>query len=87
MKKEIDIKGHLNQFKASNYLSKIFNPFSGFYIFTVLPDMGSPYYEHEKFNAQINIIKGFRKVYKIVFPLIIGLAIVGISINELVIDI
>lgn len=34
----------------------------------------------------INSIKMFRKNYRILFPLVIGLATIGITINELIID-
>ncbi len=85
MKTLLKRNGNLKNYKSKGYLSGLFNPISIFYIFTFLPDTDSPFYENKKFNEQARTIKAFRKYYKIVFPIVIILATIGIALNETVI--
>ncbi len=42
--------------------------------------------KYKRFREQLENIQKFRKAYKLIFPILIILALVGITINELVID-
>jgi hypothetical protein len=65
-------------------------PFVGlediFYSFKKKKKFPSLNFEIKKFNDQIQVIRDYRKYYMYAFPIVITLAAVGISINELVID-
>ncbi|MAC94326.1 MAG: hypothetical protein CMC96_02370 [Flavobacteriales bacterium] len=39
-----------------------------------------------KFSDQVQVVRDYRKYYSIVFPILVSIAIIGIAINELVID-
>lgn len=88
MKKEINKRGNLKLYKdKTNYVSRgLFNPLCIFYIFYFLPNKDTKYYENTIFVKKVNTIRGYRKFYKIVLPIILILAIVGITLNETVMN-
>lgn len=56
------------------------------YGFKPISKFNKEHLEYPQFKDMLTGIIGFRKMYRIVFPLLIGLAVIGISINEYVID-
>lgn len=57
-----------------------------FYSFKRTSNFDPNHLKFRPFQEQLNTVKAFRKFYKIVFPIVITLAIIGIAINELIID-
>ena len=56
------------------------------YSFKRTSDFDPNHLKFRPFQEQLSTIKAFRKFYKIVFPIVITLAIIGMAINGLVID-
>lgn len=86
MKTILKSKGNLNKYKPKNSFDVMLKPYSIFYIFTFLPNSDSPFLNNEKFAEQVRTIKAYRKFYKIVFPIVIILAAIGITLNETVMN-
>lgn len=60
--------------------------FDLFYAFKPISKLKKAHLQHPEFKSYVDGIKGFRKIYRIVFPLLITLAAIGIGINECIID-
>ena len=84
MENQLSSQGSLTNFKYHHFtfigLNEIFNAFRR------ISAIESAYLEDTKIKRQVAIVRGYRKFYKIAIPTIIGLATIGITINELIID-
>lgn len=81
---------HLNRKHTLEGYTEEQHPVTGLfdiiYGFKPISKFNKEHLEYPEFNDLFRGMIGFRKMYRIVFPLIIGLAAIGIAINEYVID-
>ncbi len=80
IKKENTTKGYKE--KAFPFVSL----FDVFYSFKPISKFDKELMGYRRFNETFDVVKAFRKYYSIVFPIVISLAIIGITINECIID-
>jgi hypothetical protein len=85
-----NLEEHIKRNKTSGgFIEKTF-PAVGlrdiFYGFKPISKFDEGYFKIEAFQESLGYMIAFRKFYRIVFPIVISLAAIGITINELVID-
>ena len=74
--------------KGFNYqIMPFIGPNALYYAFKSLSNFDEKYMRIPKFKEQVESIRAYRKTYSIIFPLVICLAIIGITINEAIIDV
>lgn len=74
LKNQIDKHGEIKNLKekATNLL----------FLFVSIPDKDSKYYQFEEINSQVKIIRKYRTIYKILFPIFIIFLITTIILDE-----
>ena len=83
---ERDIKFH-DSLTGKSYSSIQITDFNAIYFgFKNLSSYSSMFLRHQRFKSQIETVKGYRKMYSFIFPIIIILGTIGVMINELIID-
>ena len=84
MEREIKDVGDLSRFRLKTY--GFVNTYLIFFILKPIPNRNSKFLEHPRYQAQVKTVKGYRKFFAVVIPLLVTLVAIGIYINEQIMD-
>lgn len=84
MEGHLKSKGNLRSFKYQSFISLW--PIDFYYGFYKLVKIDTAHLKIQKFGEQVKLIRAYRSYYRIVVLGILLLAIIGIAINEIIID-